>query len=45
MGRENARAYFIEHADVAAAFEAAIRKNSGLVAGYMMVAWGRKRAA
>ncbi len=38
QGRENARTFLKEHADVAAAIEASIRQNSGLVAGDMMVA-------
>jgi len=38
QGRENARTFLKEHADVAAAIEAAIRQNSGLVAGDMMAA-------
>src|ERR1700754_4597046 len=38
QGRENARTFLKEHAEIAATIEAAIRKNSGLVAGEMMVA-------
>jgi recombination protein RecA len=38
QGRENARTFLKEHADISAAIEAAIRQNSGLVAGDMMVA-------
>src|SRR5262245_13605081 len=38
QGRENARTFLKEHADVSAAIEAAIRQNSGLVANAMMVA-------
>ena len=37
QGKENARAFLKEHPDMAAAIEAAIRQNSGLVATAMMV--------
>ena len=36
QGRENAKAYLIEHAEVADTLEAKIRENAGLIAGAMM---------
>ena len=36
QGRENAKAYLIEHAEVADTLEAKIRENAGLIAGSMM---------
>jgi recombination protein RecA len=36
QGRENAKAFLKDHADVAAAVEAAIRQNAGLVASALM---------
>ena len=38
QGRENAKSYLKEHADIADAIERAIRANAGLVADAMMVA-------
>ena len=40
QGRENAKTFLKENAEIAAAIEAAIRQNAGLVAGAMMDASG-----
>jgi recombination protein RecA len=44
QGRENAKAYLREHADVGEAIERAIRANAGLVAEAMMAAPGEMAA-
>ena len=45
QGRENAKAYLKDHAEIGEAIEHAIRANAGLVADAMMAAGGGEAAA